>query len=220
MVPGSSLKPMRIGWATLTEPNPHQKYWVYDALSTMVVNKPVSSRHTECHISPSQTPPTLEKVESSVWGDSSCEYVAFLFFFCLVPIPPPTVISPSTRSLRFHSLWVLKTVDGEARRTPINELAGGASTESDLVQGPGWFWIFGGDNRRWVQKTWIDWNRVIVIGVIINYANTSDKPELLHFIDCTNRRVIKQNLLFGISSTGRSFLAIVVQTSIFWKQII
>lgn len=100
------------------------------------------------------------------------------------------MISPSTRSLRFHSLWVLKTVDGEARRTPINELAGGASTELDLVQGPGWFWIFGGDNRRWVQKTWIDWNRVIVIGAIINYANTSDKPELLHFIDCTNRRVI------------------------------
>lgn len=90
MVPGSSLKLMRIGWETLTEPNPHQKYWVYDALSTMVVNKPVSSRHTECHISPSQTPPTLEKVESSVWGASSCEYVAFLFVLLLSgPYPTP-----------------------------------------------------------------------------------------------------------------------------------
>lgn len=145
-----------------------------------------------------------------------------LFCCCLVPIPPPTGISPSTWSLRFHSLWVLKTIDGEARRTPINELAGGASTESDLVQGPCWFWMFAGDNRRWVQKTWIDWNRVIVIviGAIINNANTSHKPELLHFINCTNRRVIKQKLLFGISSTGRSFLAIVVQTSIYLKQII
>ena len=76
--------------------------------------------------------------------------------------------------------------------------------------------ITGVESRK---HEYIDWNRVIVIGAILNYANTSDKPELLHFIDCTNRRVIKQKLLFGISSTGRSFLAIVVQTSIFWNKL-
>lgn len=108
MVPGSSLKLMRIGWATLTEPDPHQKYWVYDALSTMAVNKPVSSRHTECHISPSQTPPTLEKVESSVWGASSCEYVAFLFVFFVWSLSHPPRWFPRQRgasgSIAFGSL--------------------------------------------------------------------------------------------------------------------